>query len=354
MAVAGEFERTMGFGEAAMDRMRRLRQAPYPHSYELWYTYMTGYNAGLSQAINEILDSGGLLGEEDLDRLYEQHLSPARFARRFDEAGSHIQDEIGRIVALIDSARDRADDYGQTLGRILTSLDDEDDRHQLLEIVATLVRATEQTKRANDALEERLAASRAQLVVLQDDIEAVRNESLTDPLTQLANRKCFDDTMAKMLAEADGEGQFCSLLLADVDRFKAFNDTYGHLVGDPVLRLVASTLKQSVKGRDLAARYGGEEFAIILKATGTTEAVAVAEDIRRAVMSRQLVKRSTGESLGRVTLSIGVASWHKGDGVKDLVERADNCLYEAKRGGRNRVVAEESLTAQKLAALVIA
>ncbi|HVV92211.1 MAG TPA: GGDEF domain-containing protein [Hyphomicrobiales bacterium] len=353
MAVADEFERTIGFGEAALDRMRRLRHAAYPRNYEVWYTYMTGYNAGLNQAINEILDNGGLLGDEDLDRLYDQHLSPARFARRFDEVGSHIQDEIDRIVALIDSARDRADSYGTTLGRILESLGANEHRQQLLDIVTTLVRATEETKRANADLEERLAASRAQLVVLQDDIEAVRNESLTDPLTQLANRKCFDNTMAKVLAEVAEDGQLFSLLLADIDHFKAFNDSYGHLVGDQVLRLVASSLKQSVKGRDLAARYGGEEFAIILKATGSSDAVTVAEDIRRAVMSRQLVKRSSGESLGRVTLSIGVATWHEGDGIKDLIERADTCLYAAKRGGRNRVVSEDNLTVQKLAALVI-
>jgi diguanylate cyclase len=353
MAAADEYERTIGFGEGALDRIRRHRYPAYPRNYELWYTYMTGYNAGLNQAINDVLDSGGLLGEEELEQLYEGHLSPARFARRFDEVGSHIQDELGRIVALLDSARDRADSYGDTLGGILQSLATEEDRQRLLTIVGTLVAATQEAKRVNDDLEERLAASRAQLVVLQDDIEAVRNESLTDPLTQLANRKCFENTMTTVLAEAE-QGRPFSLLLADIDHFKDFNDTYGHLVGDQVLRLVAASLKQSVKGRDLAARYGGEEFAIILKATGTADAVAVAEDIRRGVMSRQLVKRSSGESLGRVTLSIGVATWREGDGAKDLIERADTCLYAAKRGGRNRVVAEDNLTAQKLAALVIA
>jgi diguanylate cyclase len=354
MAVATDFERTIGFGEAALDRMRRLRQSAYPRNYEIWFTYATGYNAALNNAINELLDSGGLLTTEDLDLLYDTYLSPARFAARFDEVGSHIQTEITSIIALMDSARDRAEGYGATLGHILKALAIEEDRVNLRHLVGALVLATQEIQRANDALEERLAASRAQLGVLQDDIEAVRTESLTDPLTQLANRKAFDTMMARVLAEAEEHGEPFALLVADVDHFKAFNDTYGHLTGDQVLRLVAATLKQSVKGRDLAARYGGEEFAIILKATQLHDAANVAEDIRRAVMSRQLVKRSTGENLGRVTLSVGVASWHEGDSAKDMIERADTCLYAAKRDGRNRVVSEDNLTVEKLAALVIA
>jgi diguanylate cyclase len=99
-------------------------------------------------------------------------------------------------------------------------------------------------------------------------------------------------------------------------------------------------VKQNVKGQDIAARYGGEEFAIILPATPLRSALTVADHVRRAVMTKELMKRSTGEHLGRVTVSVGVATAHKGETAQSLIERADACLYAAKRCGRNRVMCE--------------
>ena len=128
--------------------------------------------------------------------------------------------------------------------------------------------------------------------------------------------------------------------MADVDHFKQFNDRFGHLTGDQVLRLVAVAMKHNVKGQDIAARYGGEEFVIALPDTTLRSAVAVADQIRRGVMAKELIKRSSGERLGRVTLSVGIALLHTGDTPQSLIERADACLYAAKRQGRNRVVCE--------------
>jgi diguanylate cyclase len=129
-------------------------------------------------------------------------------------------------------------------------------------------------------------------------------------------------------------------MMTDIDHFKNFNDSFGHLTGDQVLRLVAMSVKQNVKGQDTAARYGGEEFAVILPDTVLRSAITVADHIRRAVMTKELMKRSTGEHLGRVTISIGVATLHKNDTVQSFIERTDTCLYGAKRHGRNRVMCE--------------
>src|SRR6202011_5642207 len=131
-----------------------------------------------------------------------------------------------------------------------------------------------------------------------------------------------------------------------VDNFKAFNDKFGHLTGDQVLRLVAMSMEHNVKGRDIAARYGGEEFAIALPQTTLASAIAVADHIRRAVMNKELMKRSSGERLGRVTISIGVALLRPTDTPQSLLERADKCLYAAKHNGRNQVVAECDLEAK--------
>jgi diguanylate cyclase len=192
----------------------------------------------------------------------------------------------------------------------------------------------------NNKLEARLNASKQEINQLQENLEVVRTESLTDPLTSLANRKFFDQALSKAIADAFAKQEPLSLLMTDIDHFKTFNDTFGHLTGDQVLRLVALSVKQNVKGQDLAARYGGEEFAVILPDTVLRSGVTVADHIRRAVMTKELMKRSTGEHLGRVTISIGVASLRPDDSAASLLGRADQCLYAAKRSGRNQVVCE--------------
>jgi diguanylate cyclase len=197
-----------------------------------------------------------------------------------------------------------------------------------------------QIKALRQALEQRLSASKEEINQLQEHLAVVRTESLTDPLTGLSNRKDFDERLSHAIEEATERSEALSLIMPDIDHFKAFNDTWGHLTGDQVLRLVATSLKQNVKGQDTAARYGGEEFGVILPNTVLRAALTVADHVRRAVMSKELMKRSTGQNLGRVTISLGVATLHKGDTAQTLIARADACLYAAKRNGRNRVICE--------------
>jgi diguanylate cyclase len=145
--------------------------------------------------------------------------------------------------------------------------------------------------------------------------------------------------MEKAIADALKSDEPLSLLMTDIDHFKKFNDTFGHLTGDQVLRLVAQAVKQNVKGQDVAARYGGEEFAVVLPRTGLAQAITVGDHIRRAVMGKELMKRSTGEHLGRITISVGVAMFRRDD-TESLIGSADAGLYAAKRNGRNRVICE--------------
>ena len=335
-----EYERTTGFAEVALGQMKALRHANNPRNYEIWYTYATGYHPGLNAQINATLKAKGTITEADLAQIYDSYLSPSRLTERLDAVGSQVKAEIDQVMAMIDAVAGTASSYTESLAGATQQLALSKDREGLRVIVENLVATTKAMERSNQQLEERLIASKKEINDLQVNLEAVRTESLTDPLTQLANRKYFDVTLEKAIAHSVEKNEPLSLMMTDVDHFKAFNDSFGHLTGDQVLRLVAMSVKNNVKGKDTAARYGGEEFAVVLPNTVLRAATIVADHIRREVMSKELMKRSTGEKLGHVTISIGVATVRKDDTPQSLIERADACLYSAKRNGRNRVACE--------------
>ncbi len=337
---ADEHERTMAFCDIALGQIKALRQAATPRNYEIWYSYATGYQPSLNQKINETLQTTGTLSDADLEQIYETYLSPTRLTERIDKVGNQVMGEIEQVMAMIDAAAGSANTYTETLTDMSEKLGNSKDREGLRTIVESLVQTAKDMEASNQKLEERLNASKQEIDQLQENLEVVRTESLTDPLTQLANRKFFDTTIEQAIEDAREKNEPLSLLMTDIDHFKNFNDSFGHLTGDQVLRLVAMSVKQNVKGQDTAARYGGEEFAVVLPNTVLRSAITVADHIRRAVMTKELMKRSTGEHLGRVTISIGVATWHKNDTIQSLIERTDTCLYAAKRHGRNRVMCE--------------
>ena len=341
MAVqSDEHERTLAFAEIALGQIKALRQPATPRNFEIWFSYATGYHPSLNYKINEILAKRGSLSEAELEEVYASYLSPTRLSERIDNVGSKVMGEIEQVMAMIDAAAGSASQYTESLAGMSEKLGSSKDREGLRTIVETLVHTAKEMEASNQQLEERLNASKQEIHELQENLEAVRTESLTDPLTQLANRKYFDTTLEQAIAESESKNEPLSLMMTDIDNFKIFNDSYGHLTGDQVLKLVAMSVKQNVKGQDIAARYGGEEFAIILPNTVLRSAIVVADHIRRAVMTKELMKRSTGEHLGRVTISVGVATLHKHETAQQFLERTDSCLYAAKRHGRNRVMCE--------------
>ncbi|HWZ07236.1 MAG TPA: GGDEF domain-containing protein [Bradyrhizobium sp.] len=330
----------MAFAELALGQIRSLRQSAVPRNYEIWYVYATGYNSPLNKIINETLARNGHLTEADLEQIYETYLSHLKTTDRIDKVGARVIGEIDDVMRLIDDALEMSTSYDASLSGAGEKLTSAQSREEIRSVVDTLTKSTHEMRDTNKALEERLALSRTEISNLQQSLEAIRAESLTDPLTGLGNRKYFDRSIETLVQSAMASGEPLSLLMFDIDHFKSFNDSYGHLTGDQVLRLVGMSLKQTIKGQDITARYGGEEFAVVLPNTALRQALTVADHIRRAVMSKELKKKSTGEILGRVTISVGVSMLKPGDDTDSLIERADACLYAAKRAGRNRVICE--------------
>jgi len=338
--MLNEHERSMAFADVALGQIKSMRQLAIPRNFEIWYVYATGQNASLNKLINETLALNGKLTEADLDQIYETYLSQIRTSERIDKVGARVISEIGEVMSLITDALGMTSSFSDSLAGASRHLSLTEDRDQIRNVVETLVKSTREMQQTKTVLEQRLTISKQEISQLQQNLEAIRAESLTDPLTGLGNRKYFDRALDAAVQRAVKHCEPLTLLMLDIDHFKSFNDNYGHLTGDQVLRLVGQSLKQAINGRDTMARYGGEEFAVVLPDTDLPKGLAIAEQIRRAVMARELKKKSTGEILGRITISVGVSMLQPGEDMDTLIERADACLYAAKRSGRNRVICE--------------
>jgi diguanylate cyclase len=340
MSDGSERQHSMAFAGVAFEKMKAWSHAPTPRNYEVWYNYASAANRALNQAVNDLIATQGGVSQTDLDELYEKFFSPTRLGDQVDAFSAQVTGEIDQIMALIDGTLDSTARHTASLADMSSQIDETSDFKLLRSVIGRLVQTAKEIEDTNQKFEAHLRESKQEINQLQKHLDAVRTEILTDPLTTVSNRKHFDQAIVKAIADAAEGGTALSLVMIDIDHFKKFNDTYGHLTGDQVLRLVALSLKHNVKGQDLVARYGGEEFVVILPNTALRQATTVADHIRRAVMHRDLVKRSTGENLGYVTISIGVAELRPGDTAQTLIERADSCLYAAKHGGRNRVICE--------------
>ena len=195
------------------------------------------------------------------------------------------------------------------------------------------------------AVSSNLTQQRQQMETLQSSLEEMRTAAETDQLTGLPNRRVLERALRAAAAQAMEVGQEVSVAMVDIDHFKQFNDTHGHLMGDQVLKLVAKVMRAELREADTVARWGGEEFALLLPATDLETAQAVCERVRSHLAGRRLTNRQTGQTVGRVTVSMGLASYAYGEPLDTLLKRADTSLYAAKSAGRNRVTTEAEETA---------
>jgi diguanylate cyclase (GGDEF)-like protein len=226
--------------------------------------------------------------------------------------------------------------------------------------IGEMARAVEVFKNAATAkmrLEEEIAmaeevakANRASRAELAEKNRALLVETYTDSLTSLANRRCFDDTLRETVQKAAETGSAVGLVLLDIDHFKAYNDSYGHMKGDECLRQVAAAISREVRGADLTARYGGEEFAVVMPDTNAETVQMVAGRMRACIEALALPHEGVGGG-AIVTISLGATILVPSDlsDIPVLLETADIFLYTAKRSGRNKLVFGTSTEAKQLA-----
>lgn len=319
----------------ALDEMEKHGVWPTPLNFELWLHYVSGGESPVSAEINTIITSGAAFTDQVGERIAAEHLPAVRLNGEILEAGKNLSNELDNVSRAIVTARESNEVYEQQLADASVKLEAEGPE-TVRGAVKTLSNATRKAREEHEVLENRLAETTDELGRLRAHLEQVRREAMTDALTNLANRKAFDEALERSCTEAEATKKPVTLAMIDIDHFKAFNDTWGHQTGDQVIRYVASVLARVAEGRGFAARYGGEEFAIIFPGEATDKILPIMEKAREEISSRVLKRRSTNENLGAVTVSTGLAERARTEAPAELIERSDGALYAAKRSGRNR------------------
>ncbi|MBP6876817.1 MAG: diguanylate cyclase [Phenylobacterium sp.] len=328
-----------------MDAMEAHKVWPTAVNFELWTHFIAAPDSALGREIARMLSTGEAFTDTVADELAATYLPKARLNDQIRDAGDALTKELDAVSRAIETAQKSSEAYGETLAGASRSLTAAGSAADLQATVETLVAATKRVQRENKSLESRLSESTDQVSKLREHLEQVRREATTDGLTNLANRKAFDEELERACADAADQAQSLTLAVIDIDHFKSFNDTWGHQTGDQVIRYVASVIGRVGAPPRFAARYGGEEFALIFPRERADLATVVLEEIREEVSSRMLKRRSTNDDLGAITISIGLAELRTGESAHGLMERADSALYVSKRSGRNRVTSAETVAA---------
>lgn len=330
---------TQEIGAEVIRALNNMNIPPKPEYYQVWFSHLESSNDALSTDIQSKINNEGEVDEFFLKAVHEQYFELAHPPKQIEHFAAEVLNETNTLQRLSKVFDTNTKQFTSDLADASQNAADiSNSDGNTTKLLNSLVDIAQNAISRNNKLENDLSNASQKIDKLQSSIESITQDAKTDFLTKLNNRRYFDSTITQLIAAALTEKTPLCMIVADIDHFKAFNDKWGHPVGDQVLKLVADVLQENVKGQDLLARYGGEEFALALPNTSLKDAVTVADNIRVAVSKRKLINRANNQSLGRVSMSFGVAQLREDWPVDVLYKAADTALYDAKESGRDRVV----------------
>ncbi|MGC9386300.1 MAG: GGDEF domain-containing protein [Hydrogenovibrio sp.] len=322
-----------------LDKLNELDINANPIHFTLFYEMMVKINPSLAEQVEHALNFAS----------YDDNSARMLFNTLWSDVIQHSlhSDEfssiINQLVLFIENWVTQSKHKNQTLETQLSHIDalrqpEEILQHLKQDILPTIQNYQQETL----ALQVQIEETSGEIKQLKKELDKATAIAKTDELTNIPNRRGFNEIMEKVMQEANDNQSSFALLLLDLDYFKNINDSFGHLVGDSILRYLAKSLHNETKGRDHIARIGGEEFVVILPNTGYDAARKVGNSIREKIAARPLYVKGDKKPI-KLTLSIGVAMYQLNETLDTLFDRADKSLYLAKSSGRNRVCGETDL-----------
>lgn len=342
MHYSDTIEQSSEYLRLALDHMGKHQIPVDPANYSVWYEYVSGKNQQLKLVIDNALEKSKNITPELNKTLYERYVANEHMI-----IVKKIREELRKVL---DTILNQVIDAGGELTRFGTMihiysqrLKDELDVDSVKTIAEDILSETQAIKRSGMLLKERIVSSTREIEGLRKDLDKVREEAWTDMLTGLKNRRYLSNIFDQESKNAIATDNKLSAIMLDIDHFKKINDSFGHIMGDRVLKTTAGMIKECIKGRDTVIRYGGEEFVIILPDTPLEGAVVLADKICKYFKQMNWKRKDTGQFIGQVFVSLGVSQYRPGESLDAFIQRADDALYLSKTNGRGRATSEKSL-----------
>lgn len=318
--------------------MMKYKVPTTPINYALWYTYVSEELPILNEKLDSIIVGNGICPPIQAESLYREFVSDKTESETWSLRNSVEKMLIQLDKSLIDTHKD-TNDFQASVEKTFVDINSADENGLSVEEVILLLKKlqgdSKNIHQSTKFFSESLINAKGEIASLKAQLEKSQKQALYDSLTGLLNRHSFDTELSAFLA-SDNQG-LC-LVLADIDHFKVFNDEWGHLLGDQVLKAVGRKLNDSMRNGSSAYRFGGEEFVVLIPKSNLRIARHFAESMRKMIEKLSLKDKRSGQRIENITLSFGVVEFKKGDSLSEFITRADELLYEAKRLGRNRVL----------------
>ena len=335
-----DFDYATSIADRASRFMSQQAVPPTPNNFSVWFNYALGTSPALRKAIDILVGNKREFDPSINRELYVTYVNPQSGTGVTGDFPEQLRGVISSAKQFLTTAISDNRTQIEALGEVSSQFQTTSDPRPIIEkLVKELSKATTRAS----ALEANFLEKSQELDKIRDSLKVEAQRSNTDALTGLANRRSLEEFFRSAQIAAIETGEPLSILMIDIDHFKKFNDSFGHQVGDQVLRLVGKVLQDNVREGDLAARYGGEELIAAFPAANLGACTEVAERIRRRISEVRLTRRTTGEEISSVTVSIGVAQFRLAESAEAMIERCDRALYQAKRYGRNRTVTENDV-----------